>query len=58
MCMACMKSEQNLANIKQNFQVGIAKFSKNLLVFNRIKQIIMMKVYKLLQNVMKVYEIS
>jgi hypothetical protein len=53
-----MKSEQNLANIKQNFQVGIAKFSKNLLVFNRIKQIIMMKVYKLLQNVMKVYEIS
>jgi hypothetical protein len=27
------KSEQNAANIKQNFQVSFVKFSKNLFVF-------------------------
>ncbi len=32
------KSEQNAANILHNFQVSLAKFSKNILVFNRIKQ--------------------
>ncbi len=36
--MAWNKSEQNAANIKQNLLVGIAKFSKNVLVFYRIQQ--------------------
>ncbi len=31
------KSEWNAVNIKQNFQTGLSKFSKNLLFFYRIK---------------------
>ncbi len=48
-CANAWTSEQNEANIKWNFKVSLAKFSKNILVFcsNKMNYGITKKYYKM-----------